>query len=52
MNMRLIITINDSLVAIFYCLMIANIVNGTEHNESNDFVEDERPLHRLREESR
>ena len=52
MNMRLIITIKDPVVAIFYCLMIANVVDGSEHTESDSFVEDERPLHRLRDETR
>ena len=52
MNMPLIIKIKDPLVAIFYCLMIANVVNGNEDTEYNSFVEDERPLHRLREETR
>ena len=47
-----IITIEDHLVAIFYCLMIANVANGSEDTESNSFGEDERPLHRLREETR
>ena len=44
--------IKDHLVAIFCCLMIANVVNGSEEAEYNSFVEDERPLHRLREETR
>ena len=52
MNMRLIITIKDPVVAIFYCLMIANVVDGSKHTESDSFVEDERALHRLRDETR
>ena len=52
MNMPLIIAIKDPLVAILCCLMVANVVNGSEDTESNSFVEDERPLHRLREETR
>ena len=50
--MPLIITINAPLVAISYCLMIANVVNGSEDTESYSFVEDEQPLHGLREETR
>ena len=50
--MPLIVAIKDHLVAIFICLMIVNVVNGSEDTEYNSFVEDERPLHRLREETR
>ena len=52
MKMPLNIKIKDPLVAIFCCLMIANVANGNEDIEYDNFVEDERPLHSLREETR